>query len=361
MKVKKLLSLLVVLVLVVAMAACAPAETTPSDSPSAPSTPPASAPETPDASDEIDTKGMTFYWIGKVMGGTYWTGVETGLQAACDELGITLNMQGLDRETDVERQISLLQDAVTAQPDAILIAPCDSQALDTPVKEAFKNANCPIVLVDTRIATQTEGFTAAILTNNFEAGRTCAKLMAENLKAKGVTEGVIGVDVASTGSQTVIDRLDGFRDYWENDADLPDVKVLWEEIKVDDADHTKTISNTKDLMTAHPNLVGMFGGTGTSVSIGTAMKESNRKDIVVIGMDFNVDSYNHVRDGWMQGSCAQRTYVMGYEGVMLAVKAIKGEEIPELFIDSGLLEVTPDIIDSKEVQDYIALITSAQK
>ena len=309
---------------------------------------------------EPTTGKKVFYWIGKVQGGTYWSGVEAGLVAAEKEFDLEIRQFGIERETDVEKQVNLLADAVTAKPDAILIAPCDSFALAIPVAEAYATG-IPVVLVDTKV-NDSDDFTCAILTNNYEAGRTCARLMAECLKADGKTVGVIGVDVASTGSQTVLDRIDGFTDYWEKEAGLPDVKVLWDEIKVDDGDQTKTLSNTKDLMTKYGDeMVGFWGANGSSVACGTAMKETGNKDIVVIGMDFNIDSYNHVRDGWMRGSCAQQTYKMGYEGTKLALAALDGKtwEGADKFIDSGLLPVTPDNLDSDEVKLLLDLINSA--
>ena len=60
---------------------------------------------------DVDTKGMTFYWVGKVLGGTYWTGVETGMTAAADELGIEIIMQGVEKETDIDVQLNNLQNA----------------------------------------------------------------------------------------------------------------------------------------------------------------------------------------------------------------------------------------------------------
>ena len=55
---------------------------------------------------DVETDGMTFYWVAKVLGGTYWTGVETGLNAAAGELGIEIIMQGVEKETDIDVQLN---------------------------------------------------------------------------------------------------------------------------------------------------------------------------------------------------------------------------------------------------------------
>ena len=354
---RKIAALLLVMVMVFAFAACNKSSTPPASSGGSSSSGSSGSGSSTPAAPSGGGDQKVFYWIGKVPGGGYWSGVEAGLRGAAEEFDLDVRMFGIERETDVERQVNLLADAVSAKPDAILIAPCDSNALAKPVQEAHA-AGIPIILVDTKIAAD-DGFTAAILTNNIQAGKTCAKLLADFLKADGKTKGYVGVLVASTGSQTANDRMDGFREYWEKEANLPDVTVLWDEIKVSDGDATKAISSVKDMMTKYGDeLVGFFGGTGDSVNIGNAMRETGNKDVVVVGMDFNVDSHSRLSEGFMRGSCAQQTYKMGYEGCKLALAAIDGKtfEGDDKFIDSGLLPITMDNIDSDEVKLILDLI-----
>ena len=311
--------------------------------------------------EDVETDGMKFYWVGKVLGGTYWTGVETGMTAAGDELGIEITMQGVEKETDIDQQINNLQNAVAANPDAILAAPCDSKALDAPIKEAESMYDGPIILIDTVISTS-GGYDAALLTDNVNAGATMARLLMQGLQEKGYTEGKVGLECVNTGSQTVIDRQDGFKAYWEENAaeyGVENVEVLWDEIKVSESDNNLAMSFGQDFQSAYPDLVGLAGFNGDSVYFLTSLKEAGNKDVIGVGMDFNIDSYDLMEQGWEYASVAQSTYNMGYYGVYLAVAALAGEDLGGQRIDSGLLEVTQDNLDSEEVQDYIALLRSA--
>lgn len=311
---------------------------------------------------DVDTKDMQFYWVGKVLGGTYWTGVEIGMTAAAEELGMKeIVMQGVEKETDIDVQLNNLQNAVAANPDAILAAPCDSMALDKPIKDAAETYDGPIVLVDTVISTA-GGYDVALLTDNRNAGATVAKILMQGLNEAGVTEGTVGFECVNQGSQTVIDRMDGFKEYWSaNAADmgLENVECLWNELKVSEGDSNLSMSMGADLITAHSDLVGMAGFNGSSVYFLTSLKEAGRNDIVGVGMDFNVDSYSLMEQGFEYGGVAQSTYNMGYYGVYLAVAVIAGQDFGGQRIDSGLLEVYADDLQNQAVQDYIAILKSA--
>jgi len=312
--------------------------------------------------DEVETEGMQFYWVGKVLGGTYWTGVEIGMTAAAEELGMKdIIMQGVEKETDIDVQLNNLQNAVTANPDAILAAPCDSMALDQPIKDAAEVYDGPIVLVDTVISTA-GGYDVALLTDNRNAGATVAKILMQGLNEAGVTEGTVGFECVNQGSQTVIDRIDGFKEYWEaNKADLglENVECLWNELKVSEGDSNLSMSMGADLLTAHSDLVGMAGFNGSSVYFISSLKEAGRNDVIGVGMDFNVDSYDLMEQGFEYGGVAQSTYNMGYYGVYLAVAIIAGQDFGGQRIDSGLLEVYADDLQNQAVQDYIAILKSA--
>jgi len=356
---KKTFVLLVAMFLAFSLVACG-GNGSQSSAPAAPKAPAASSGggASSSGSSSASTKApLVMYWIGKVPGGGYWSGVEAGLRAAAEEFNIDMKMFGVDRETDVEKQINLLADAIAAKPAAILMAPVDSFALEKPVAEAYQ-AGIPIILVDTKVASGDQ-YTAAILTNNFEAGRTCASLMARFMKEDGIKEGLIGLYYASAGSQTVIDRHDGFVDYWNKEANLPGIKLLLDDIKYSDGDSTKAISNTLDMMTRYgKDLVGLFGGTGDSVQGANAAAEAGNKDVIIVGMDFNVDSCNRLKEGWIRGSCAQQTYRMGYEGTKMALDAMAGKTWTgdNKLVDSGLLAITKENVDSDEVKLILELI-----
>lgn len=349
---KKLLSVLLsTAVLAGALAACG-SSTTSTPATSAPAAGSAAASTTGTAKAPED---MTIYFLTKILGNQYWAVVEQGAKDAAKELGIkNLVITGLANEAEVEKQVQQLQDAVSAHADAIVLGPTDSTAMARPVEDAF-DKGVPIVIVDTMI--NTDKYSAALLTNNVEAGKTAAEEMIKRLKASGLKDtdtAQIAIQVGSSGSQTIIDRLKGFNDYWA--ANAPDAwEVLNGDIKVNDGDISKAVGFTQDFLTTYPNLKGVFGpNNGSTVGFVTGLKEAGRTDLVMVGFDFSDEIKTMIEGGEFNvATIMQKQYLMGYEGVKTAVKLAQGETIPEKTIDTGVLVVDKANITSKEVQDII--------
>lgn len=340
---KKIISLLLLAGMTLSVAACGTKTETPVETKTETGT------ETPATEDE-----MTVYFLTKILGNQYWAVVEEGAKKAAEELGVKLVVTGLAAESEVEKQVQQLQDAVSAPADAIVVGPTDSTAMANPVSDAFKSG-IPVVIVDTMI--NTEDYSAALMTNNVEAGKTAAETMIAKLKAKGIKEtevAEIAIQIGSSGSQTIIDRLKGFNEYWSANAPAA-WKVLNDDVKVNDGDITKATGFAQDFLTAYPNLKGVFGpNNGSTVGFVTGLTEANRTDISFVGFDFSTEIEQMIRKGTFDVSTiVQKQYLMGYEGVKTAVALAKGETVSEKLIDTGVLVVDDKNIDAAETQEII--------
>ena len=334
---KKLLVLILVLAMSVSLVACGGDND--ADTPS-------------NADGEASQK--TVYFLTKILGNQYWSVVEQGAKDAAEELGIKLVVTGLANEAEIEKQVQQLQDAVSAKADAIVIGPTDSTALANPVSDAFKSGT-PIVIVDTMI--NTEDYNVAYMTNNVEAGKMAAKEMIERLKKAGVKEdekAQVAIQIGSSGSQTIIDRLKGFNEYW--DANAPESwEVLNNDVKVNDGDISKAVGFTQDFLTTYPDLKGVFGpNNGSTVGFVIGLKESNRKDLAMVGFDFSEEIEEMIRGGEFEVvTIVQKQYLMGYEGVKAGIELSEGKTPSEKMIDTGVMVVDKDNIDSDEVKQII--------
>lgn len=311
------------------------------------------APKAEEAAATADSE-KTIYVIVKVLGNQYWSVLQAGAEQAGKDLGCKVVVVGTALESDIEGQLTLLQNAVSAQADGIVIAPLDSESLDMPITEAY-NSGTPVVLVDTVIKSQ--NYSAALLTNNVEAGRTAAEELLGRLKESGLSEteeAQIAIQVGSTGSQTINDRLKGFNEYW--DANAPESwEVLNDDIKVNEGDISKAVSFCQDFITTYPNLKAVFGpNNGSTVGFVTGLTESNRTDIIMVGFDFSAEIETMIRGGEFDvASVVQRQYFMGYDGVRTALEMANGAAPAEKTIDTGVVLVDAANVDSDEVQSII--------
>lgn len=358
---KKLLAILLVVVLSFGVFSACGSKETPAETPAAPA--PAEEKKEEEKKEEAapaetaakDPKDMKVFYVSKLLGNQYMSVIEAGVRDAVAEMGITdFTMNGTNLDSEIEKQTQNLQDAVSAKPDFIIICPTDSKAMVKPIKEVY-DAGIPIVLIDTMI--ESEDFSAALLTNNYESGKLAAETMINNMKAAGVAEDAeadVAIQLTSTGSQTVMDRVKGFNEYW--DANAPEKwKVLNDDLKINDGDITKAVSFTQDFITTYPNLKGLFGpANSATVGFATGLKESGRNDLVLVGYDYSNEVADLIQNTDLNVSTIlQKQYMMGYEGIKTGVELVSGNAPAEKIIDTGVQIVNKDNLNDADVQAVV--------
>src|SRR5688572_18418535 len=76
----------------------------------------------------------------------YWQIVLAGARAAGKDLGVNVPELGAQSESDINGQITILENAVAGAPAAVVIAPTEFKALGKPVDEAAKSV--PVIGID---------------------------------------------------------------------------------------------------------------------------------------------------------------------------------------------------------------------
>ena len=100
----------------------------------------------------------------------FWQIVLAGARKAGKELNVTVPELGAQSESDINGQISILENAVSGKPAAIVIAPTQFAALGKPIDEAAKKVK--IIGIDS--AADSKAFTSFLTTDNVQAGRVGA-------------------------------------------------------------------------------------------------------------------------------------------------------------------------------------------
>jgi ribose transport system substrate-binding protein len=288
--------------------------------------------------------------IIKGLGNAYWSVLQNGAMKAGEDLGCNVTIQGIPNEVDIEQQLAMLQNAVSAEADAIVIAVADSAAEANAVSEAY-NSGIPIVMIDTKALT--DDYNAALLTDNVAAGKLAAATLIDKLgnKLTETDEAEIAIQIGSTGSQTIMLRMEGFQAYWAENA--PGTwKLLTDDIKVNDGDITKAIQFGHDFLTAYPNLKGFFSpNNGSTVGFATALKEAERTDMTMVGFDFSPEMEAIVRDeNYNVATMLQRQYLMGYDGVRIALELANGGTVEVKDVDTGVMAVDFANVDTDDVR-----------
>lgn len=269
----------------------------------------------------------------------FWQAVKIGAEKAATELNVKITFEGPESETQVDKQIEMLQVALDKNPSAIGFAALDSQAA-TPLLKKAQEKNIPIIAFDSGVDSDIPITTAS--TDNIAAAGLAADKMAELIGG----EGEVALVVHDQTSRTGIDRRDGFKNRIEEK--YPNIKIV--DIQYGGGDHLKSTDLAKAIMQAHPNLKGFFGANeGSAIGVLNAVTELNKAAIIVIGYDSGKAQIDAIRSGKMAGAITQNPIGIGYETVKAAVDAMNGKEVPES-IDTGFYWYDKSNMDEEQIK-----------
>ncbi len=268
----------------------------------------------------------------------FWQAVKAGADQAAEEFGVEITFEGPDSEAQVDRQIDILAAAMAKKPAAIGFAALDSQAA-IPLLRQAQEQGIPVIAFDSGVDSDIPMATAT--TDNALAAGMAAEKMAEMIGG----EGKVAVVAHDQTSRTGIDRRDGFLNVMKEK--YPGVEVVT--VQYGAGDQLQSTEITKSILTANPDLKGIFGtNEGSAIGVVNGVRESGTTGVVVIGYDSGAAQKAAIRDGLMAGAITQNPVGIGYETVKAAVMAAKGETVPSL-IDTGFYYYDKSNIDSPEV------------
>src|SRR5271157_2456551 len=97
----------------------------------------------------------------------FWQIVLAGARKAGKELNVNVPELGAQSESDINGQISILENAVSGKPVAIVISPTQFKALGQPIDEAAKKT----IIIGIDSAADSKAFTSFLQTDNVQGGR----------------------------------------------------------------------------------------------------------------------------------------------------------------------------------------------
>lgn len=288
------------------------------------------------------------YVILKNYHGDYWKKVIQGVTEAAEQIDEAVYLGGIDNETDVSGQISLIEKAQQQGADGILLAPANSNALVESCQE-IKNQNISLVLIDSSI--NSDAYDTCYMTGNMEAGQIAAREMLAMLSEQGNTEQdplEVGILLSSDSSQAMVNRVSGFLEYWANYA--PEKWTINQDIRLNGGDMENAQANVSELLRNNGHIKGLYGCNNTSTKgIAAVLMRAARKDIVMAGFDLAEETASLIRDPDYHGiTLLQKQDQMAYKGMLSLDRQIRGEKVEQKYIDTGVLLVDRDYLLENE-------------
>jgi ribose transport system substrate-binding protein len=266
---------------------------------------------------------------GPASGNPYWAAFEKGAKEKGKELGVDVQVVSPPSETDVQAQISQIEDLIAQKVSGIALAPTDPAALGPVVDEA-KEAKIPVVFVDGAGSNEGVPFVG---TNNLKGGELAGDFMCKKLPKGSEVAILQGVMTTTNGA----DRYNGAKQALEACG----MKVV--AAQPADWDRAKGQAVTETILTGNPNIAGIFG-SNDNMALGAveALKAAAKLDkVMVVGYDANPDAANSILAGELTASVAQAPAKMAGLGIQSLVDMKAGKQVA-MVTDPGTVLVTKD-------------------
>jgi ABC-type sugar transport system substrate-binding protein len=249
---------------------------------------------------------------------------------------------------DAGAQVQAFNQAVSEQPDAIVIALLDTAAMVAPMQKAIQ-AGIPVIVYDGPAdpAVADDPGVRAVLSDSEALGRFAAENIIEGLEAQGKTEGTVIVIKGTASMLVTQDRLTGFYDTLEGTG--------FEVIEEEDGNWDPTLSGT-----IATSLFAKHGADGIDAAYGMAdymaipIVEAAKQAGVTVGADGLIVTGSNcfatgiesIKAGELYGSATEDPITLANEMVDYTLAFLSGEE------PDRVVTVQSDRITAENVDDF---------
>jgi len=274
----------------------------------------------------------------------FYVTMECGAQKEAKKLGVKLTVTG-PATFSVPQQKPIIDAAQVSKPDALLIAPTDSSALDPDLLKVQKGGT-KIIFVDTSSSNSALGL-SRISSDNAAGGKLAADELAKEIGGKGT---VAVIDVAK-GVSTTDARVAGFQQ--EMSAKYPNIKLLPEQNDAADS-VTAAASFVEGDISGHPDLKGVFAANViTAEGAASGIQHAHKSGKVKLStFDADTTQVADLKNGSLQLAIAQEPALEGADAVRQGLNAIEGKPVTKQ-IATPLIAVTPQNMDSASIKPFI--------
>lgn len=304
--------------------------------------------------------GEYYVFISANLQVPYWQAAGAGFSNAASQMKVRWEFAG-PQTYDTKAEREALDEAVQKKATGILLSVTDPAILKEGIDKAVA-AGIPVVTIDSDAPASKRLF--FIGTNNYQAGFTGGKRLAEELKDKG------NVVVFTMPEQPNLqDRLRGYRDALDSHPEIKITRVV--DIQGDPRiafdTTTQIIGKEKDKVDAFVCLEAQSGKEVAGV-----LDSYHVTGKVVMAMDTDPETLDWIQKGTIAATIAQKPYTMAFVGLQM-LDNLYHHKPPSLETDwskdsfspiPSFVDTGSALIDKSNVQAFMQAsksLTSAQK
>jgi len=233
---------------------------------------------------------------------------------------------------------SAIESAVVQEYDAIVTIAGDSGTASY-IKRAVQ-AGIPVATFNSETETLNPRlfFVGADL---YKQGETGGKAMVDATGATGKVALITGFFSVEAHEL----RRKGFKDYLAKNA--PGLQIVAEVESKDKAD--LAYAATRDFVTAHPDLVGVFVTAGGNFGAAKAIEESGKAgQIKIVCFDFVDETMGYVKKGVIAATIGQDPFAQGHDPAVRLFNYLVGGVVPP----AGKLLTRSDIVTKDNIAEF---------
>lgn len=278
--------------------------------------------------------------VPKATSHLFWLSVQAGALAAGEEFGVQIEWNGAAAETEYPRQIQIVDSFISRHVDGIALASTERKALVGAVDRAAA-AGIPLTVFDSGL--DSENYMSFLATNNYEGGQMAGRTLARLLNGNGK----VGMVMHAPGSGSTMDRERGFEEVIK--AEFPGIRIVAQQFG--QSDRSKAMAATENILTAHPDLDGIFASSEPS-SVGASLALKSRSlggKVHLVAFDSSDGMVEDLKAGVINAMVVQDPFRMGHDAVKTIVDKLNGQTPPKR-IDLSARVITKADLEKVEVQ-----------
>ncbi len=281
--------------------------------------------------------------VPKGLAHLFWQSVHAGAAAAGQEFGVEIQWNGPSQETEYSRQIQIIDAMITRHVDALAIAPADRVALVQAVDRAMAQG-IPVTILDSSL--EGANYTSYVATNNYAAGEMAARKLGQILGGKGKAAMLLHVP----GSGSTLEREKGFEAVIARE--FLGINIVARQFGM--SDRARAMGAAEDMLTAHPDLDGIFASAEPStVGASQAIKSRGLSGkIKFVGFDSSDSLIEDLKGGVIDALVVQDPFKIGHEAVRTVVEKLNGQTPPKQ-IDLPATVITKADLEKPEIQNLL--------
>jgi ribose transport system substrate-binding protein len=294
------------------------------------------------------SRNERYFFIASHTSLPYWQEAKTGFLAAGREMRVTTEFTGSATYSPAQ-ELKAFESAAATDPSGILVSPAQAGVFQSAINRAIQDG-IPVICVDS----DSPGSRRILFigTNNYEAGLTSGKLIANLMHERGRI-----VVITIPGQLNLDERLRGVQDALKPYSYMSVYEIANDQGLPQQADQEISSLLQKSMEVDGILCLEASGGPGAARAVD---RYGDGGKIPVVAMDANPETLDWISKGVITATVAQKPYTMAFYGLRLLYD-LRHDTVHEFKADWQKAPVSPlpsvvdtgtEVINAGNVDDY---------